>query len=141
MTKSSVRSKSEVLMLKIKPIILTARTAKQRRGVLDDQKEPSFLQSGSGLTWFQKKRSNQNGPFPLFCLAIIRNVLDLSLYFQSLVRNGFATGSVRVRVLVCYEVKFDRLRHQRQFNLISYSPNSLLLRISDCCIYLRISIT
>ena len=57
MTKSSVRSKTEVLMLKIKPIILTARTAKNRRRVLDDQKEPSFLQSGSGLTWFLKKRS------------------------------------------------------------------------------------
>ena len=55
MTKSSVRSKTEVLMLKIKPIILTARTAKNRRRVLDDQKEPSFLQSGSGLTWFLKK--------------------------------------------------------------------------------------
>ena len=65
MTKSSVRSKTEVLMLKIKPIILTARTAKKRRRVLDDQREPSFLQSSSGLTWFQKRKRSISAFFAL----------------------------------------------------------------------------
>ena len=128
MTKSSVRSKTEVLMLKIKPIILTARTAKNRRRVLDDQKEPSFLQSGSGLTWFLKKRS-----FSIFLPWFYKVFFPISNLFSTKWTDEVHKMTKIIRTELWLLSFFRKLMKIQNSN--SYSPNSLLLWNSERVLY------